>query len=164
MWSPSRALRPAASAILLGSVAVLSWPMCMLHMTRATEDLRGALEIARGPGYRAWADVESSRVKTIWLWRHWRVYDPRGATKAETVEQLHGYMKDADARGLDFYLISGYPMLTRLLHPSVISVMENPALFEKVRTFWAQLPQNTLTVYHYRAGSLAKEPVGKIEQ
>ncbi len=154
-WFRGSIARGFSSAVLLGSVVILSWPMCRLHTTRATEDLRGALEIARGPGYRPWMDLESSKVKTVWLWRHSRVYDPRGTTKGESVEQLHSYMREADAAGLDFYLISGYPALTQLLFPAVVPVMEDPALFEKVRTFWAQLPQNTLSVYHYRAGSLA---------
>lgn len=150
-------LQVASAIVVVAAVAVISWPMCVRNTTHATEDLRGALEIARGPGYRPFEDVTSSKSMTIWLWRHPRIYDPRGSTKAESVEQLQGYMKDADAGGLDFHLISGYPTLTELLHPEVVPVLENPALFDKVRTFWAQLPQNTLTVYHYRAGSLAKQ-------
>ncbi|MBX7207650.1 MAG: glycosyltransferase family 39 protein [Verrucomicrobiaceae bacterium] len=150
-----RVLRVAASAVVLAAVVVISWPMCVRLTSHATEDLRGALEIARSTGYRPFEDVTSSKVMTIWLWRHPRVYDPRGSTKAESVEQLQGYMRTADAAGLDFYLISGYPTLTELLHPEVMPVLENPAFFEKKHTFWAQLPQNTLKVFRYRSGSLA---------
>lgn len=157
-WWHGKWPRMLSSAVLLGAVAIVSWPMCVVHTTKATEDLRGALELARGAGYRYWEDMESSKVKTVWLWRHSRIYDPRGTTKGESAAQVQGYMREADAKGLDFYLISGYPALTNLLFPDVLPVLDNPACFEKVRTFWAQLPQNTLVVYHYRAASLTKEP------
>lgn len=155
----SKSARIVSSALLLAAVALLSWPMCVVHTTKATEDLRGAVELARGEGYRHWNDMTASRLKTVWLWRHSRVYDPRGTTKGESADQVRGYMREADAKGLDFYLISGYPALTQLLFPDVLPVLDDPALFEKVHTFWAQLPQNTLVVYHYKAGSLARKPL-----
>lgn len=143
--APTR--RVAAVAVALLAFAGLTWPIRHFHLTHPFEASAEALEVARGKGYRPWNDRLPNHVKTVWLWRHPALYDPRGEHDAGSADQVRAHLEEARRAQMEFYFINGYPSLTRAISPEVQALLDDPRLFEKVTTFWAQMPQQTLDIY-----------------
>mgnify|MGYP001496480428 CR=1 FL=1 len=49
----------------------------------------------------------------------------------------------------DLYIVAGHNEMSHQTTPGVMSVIEDPSLFEKLGTLWSQEEKNTLRIYRY---------------
>jgi hypothetical protein len=117
------------------------------------EDLRGAFLATRGRHEPLWHTGPSS-VRTVYLWRHAKIYEPRAETHARDAPALRRCMEGARAAGHELYVVIGNLMWVATDEADFYALVEDPAEFEPVAQFWAAHPTISLKAYRMRRAPL----------
>ncbi len=163
----SRFLRLAAASLVLlppAAFADLTWPEVSLMRHQAYEDHRGAFLATRGR-HEPLRQKEPSNIHTLYLWRYISLYDPRGDTHVRDAAALRARILQVEAVDGELYIVVGHRRMARWNNPDLMAMVENPALFEPLATFWAPEELHCLHCYRYRRGhadGLEEDQVSKV--
>lgn len=135
------AIAPAASF-------ALTLPQTRLIVTQPNESYREAFELTRGK-HEPLGFTGPSNVITCYPWRHIESYDPRADWHVGDAKTLEGRMSQADSMNGHLYFIVGQRDLFADMNKDIKVMLENPQLFEKIATLWAQEDIHTKEIYHY---------------
>jgi hypothetical protein len=139
-------LVPAFGVAVFG--ALVARPLHTMA-TLPVEDLRGAFLATRGRHEPLWHAGPSS-VRTVYLWRHARIYEPRAETHARDAPALRRCMDGARAAGHELYVVIGNLMWVTTDEADFYALVEDPAEFEPVAQFWSIHPTISLKGYRMR--------------
>lgn len=141
---PRRAKAVVAAAVAGYAVAAL--PVVVLLVEREREPLRQAWELTRGrheeAGYHG-----PSQVRTIYHWRHARLYDPRAEMHARDAEAIRRIMDQARAADEELYMVVGNLMHMEEHQSDVMELARDPRHFEALAEFWTYHPVTSLAVF-----------------
>ena len=144
---PARSRLPIMVGVaLVGTYAVLVFPLSRMISDRGLEPLRDAFEVTRGQheelGYSG-----KSKVRTIYQWRHARIYDPRANLHARDAATIRGIMAEARAVGDELYVVVGNISHVTSAQPDVMALVKDTSEFEPVAEFWTLHPVSSLLAY-----------------
>lgn len=154
-WRKNAGIRwigPAWAVVFLGGFFVLSHPARHFLLTRSAHYCREAVLLTR-PSLDS-NSAENARILTATTTQAPDTYDPR----VRRIESLEGYaaiMQEADDRQWPLYVNNGYPGALHLKHPAIAAMLEDPAVFELVKTLTGTEEMLDRVVYKYRPGGLA---------
>ncbi len=142
---------PAAWAPLatVGCLAAITAPALFQARSVPAEAFRDAVMLVKGK-IDTPADARPPAIRTAWLWRYAKLYDPRGLTRVRTLDDLRHFENEAQKRGQEVCVIEGYPPLAHALTPEVVDELEHSGRYFCEHVFWAQQPQHTLFVYRLK--------------
>jgi hypothetical protein len=132
----------------------VSRPQIELMSQQPYEPNREAFQLTRGK-HEPWGFTGESKVITCWLWRHIDLYDPRADQKVRDAKRLRERMAEADAMDGHLYYVVGQRAFFRAFNPDMQALLDDPALFEKIATLWAEEDIHIKEIYRY-SGALAK--------
>jgi hypothetical protein len=69
------------------------------------------------------------------------------------MEEFRKRVAEVESTGAELYMIVGHQRLARKLNPTLLGIIENPAHFDYLGTFWAVEELHSLHCYRYRRGS-----------
>lgn len=142
----SLAARSGFCVALLTFIIVALWPMNQALMAYPAEDFKGVLAATRSK-HEIFYPKGRAEVFTCWLWRFSALYDPRGEIHVRDENSLRQRMAEAHAAEGGLFIILGYRPLAEAQSPGMLKVLEDPDHFEKVATFPAYDPIQTLEVF-----------------
>lgn len=127
----------------------VSLPQIELMDEQAYEPKREAFEITRGK-HEPWGYTGPSKVITCYLWRHIHLYDPRADLYVRNANRLRERMAEADAMDGHLYYVVSMRGFFREFNKDLQAMLDDPVLFEKVATLWAEEDIHTHEVYRYK--------------
>ena len=149
---PLRSSFIGRSALCGASLVLMTlalWPMNNALMAHPAEDFKGVLAATRAK-HEIFYPKGRAEVFTCWLWRFSALYDPRGEIHVRDENSLRQRMAEARASEGGLFIILGYRSLAQIQTPGLIKMLEDPDQFEKVATFPAYDPIQTLEVFHMK--------------
>ena len=160
-------LKPAAIAAL--AVLSLGWfawvTAAQRHTLRhhAIEPLAESVRAMRG-GAMDPRSPEYDDTLTFQFHMYTEAYDC-GAYEATSVAELRKLAARADAEDKPLFVNYAQRPMAIIMHPELMAVLDDPAIFETAGTFYGLEPQCTRYVLKYRPGSLgAATPAPPIEE
>lgn len=139
----------AATVSLLLIATASLWAMNWSQMHLPFEDYRGVLAASREQ-HENFSPKATSNVLICWLWRYSAVYDPRGEIQVRSGPGLRARMEEIKSRKGELYMVVGFRTLAESANAEIIAMVENPALFEKVRLFPSRQSIQMMEVYRMR--------------
>lgn len=140
----------AGVAISLLFIAAASlWAMNWSQMHLPFEDYRGVLAVSREQ-HESFSPKATSNVLMCWLWRYSAVYDPRGEIQVRSGPGLRARMEEIKSKKGELYMVVGFRTLAESSNAEIIAMVEDPALFEKVRIFPSRQSIQMMEVYRMR--------------
>jgi hypothetical protein len=127
----------------------VSQPQIRLMASQPYESNRESFQLTRGK-HEPWGFTGESKVITCYLWRHIELYDPRADLKVRDAARLRERIAEADAMGGQLYFVVGMRGFFREFNKDVQSMLDDPTLFEKVATLWAEEDIHIKEIYRYR--------------
>lgn len=134
----------------------LSRPQIELMASQPYEPNREAFQLTRGK-HEPWGFTGESKVITCWLWRHIDLYDPRADQKVRDAKRLRERMSETDAMGGHLYYVIGQRAFFRAFNPDMQALLDDPALFEKIATLWAEEDIHIKEIYRYRGKTTVQQ-------
>lgn len=151
--SPRTSGTPRAQALttllLGGLMTCFWWEADISEMRTPFEDYKGIVSLTREQ-HESFSPHGPSRIFTAWLLRHHGLYDPRNITRIQSGAALRAEMETVRSIHGDLYYIVGYREMAERDFKDVLNVLDDPALFEKVKTFWSRQHYTSLAVYHMK--------------
>ena len=152
-FSAARWAGTLLATVLVCAFAVLSHPARHFLLTWGAERYRESV-LATRPSLDPNAP-KNLRIITAATTQPPYVYDPR-VRRALTVEQYASLMREADERGVPFYVNNGFPTALKIDFPGVFALLEDPAIFEPVGYFTGIEVMLDRVVHRYRPEGLKR--------
>ncbi len=146
-WLRGRASWITGTAVA-AAVLLMAAPQTVVMASTPLEANREAFELTRGQ-HEPWGYREPSNIFTVYLWRHIALYDPRADTRVRDGAALATRIEEVKKAGGELYVVMGERELSRVLSGDMVEMLEDPALFTLMKTFYSQDPALTLRAYHY---------------
>ena len=137
-----------AGTVVVMAVLFLVGPQTKVMATSPIEANREAFLTTRGQ-HEPWMYREPSNIFTVYLWRHIALYDPRAETHVRDGASLQARIEEVREADGELYVIMGERELSRVLSGDMVEMLENPALFTPLETFYSQDPALTLRAFRY---------------
>ncbi|MEI6340010.1 MAG: glycosyltransferase family 39 protein, partial [Verrucomicrobiota bacterium] len=158
-WRQNLARRKAGTitgillvAGLIGVYVCLTAPQRTWLLTRPLQQIRESVEITR-PTLDPLAR-ENIKILTASFIGPPDPYDP-AVIRFTSVRTLADLMSRADAEKKTLFLNFGFLITAQIRYPTLLKMIEDPALFEKVAELQGFEPINDRFVYRYKSGSAA---------
>lgn len=148
----SGSLRLAAGAVLLlppAAYADLTRSEVGLMLRQPYENHRAAFTITRGR-HEPLHYKGPSNIHTLYVWRYISLYDPRGDTHVRDAAALRARIARVEKERGELYVVVGHRRMARRLNRDLMTLVEDPELFELLATFWAPEELHCLHCYRYR--------------
>lgn len=143
------AIASGVTVSLLIIAAGSLWAMNWSQMHLPFEDYRGVLATSREQ-HESFSPKSTSNVLMCWLWRYSAVYDPRGEIQVRSGPGLRARMEEIKSKKGELYMVVGFRTLAESSNAEIIAMVEDPALFEKVRLFPSRQSIQMMEVYRMR--------------
>jgi hypothetical protein len=143
------AIAAGVTVSLLIIAAGSLWAMNWSQMHLPFEDYRGVLAASREK-HESFSPKATSNVLMCWLWRYSAVYDPRGEIQVRSGPGLRARMEEIKSKKGELYMVVGFRTLAESSNAEIIAMVEDPALFEKVRLFPSRQSIQMMELYRMR--------------
>ena len=151
LWS----LLTLVPVLTLGTQLVGPWNA--LNAIQPYESQREAWQLTRGHHEPRTAQFTvptgASKVYTVYLWRHIKLYDPRADLEASNLASMVKKLQTVDEVKGELYVVMGMIGYVEHTQPDLVRLLRDERYFKKVDKLWAQERGHTLEVYHYQSGA-----------
>jgi len=145
------------SGALAASYGVLVTPLSLDMVERTVEPLREAWAVTRGK-HEPMNYAGESKVRTIYQWRHAKLYDPRANIHARDAESIMAIAEEARKAGDELYVVVGNVKFVNTQQSDVLELMRNTSQFELVEEFWTLKPTCSLLAFRMLTVPIPEAP------